>query len=116
MSREQTLADELEHLKSLNSAVETLLQTVKKALGDVQATKKASENASSLIEDWVKILNQAKFTSTALKDPLWLGPDEPSSNKELQLQEARLRAELQAIEAENEALAQDRSPTRKRRR
>lgn len=106
MSRQLALESELEQLASLNATADILLDTIQKALKDISKSKAASENTSALLGDWIKILNQTRFTEAALRDPLWEGPQDNSQQVEQFLsQEQRLQDELRALEAENKALA-----------
>lgn len=106
MSRQAALRKELEQLEQLNRTVDVLIETVRKAHGDISSTKAASDSTSALLEDWIKIISQARFTSEALRDPSWEGLNLQSDRQEQAAQEAALLAELEAIELENKRLAE----------
>lgn len=107
MSRQASLEKELEQATKLNSMVDSLLATVRKTQHNISSTKTATDSTSALLEDWIKILNQTRFATNALQDPLWEGPkdDENDGNGEQVLvQEAQLELELRALESENNSL------------
>lgn len=85
--------------------MDLLLDTVKDVLTKIHTVKSATDSTGVLLEDWIRILNQTKFTSSVLKDPQWTGPEEENVDSEAYNQrEADLQAELHEIEAENERL------------
>lgn len=124
MSRELALERELKHLNTLNSSVDMLLEATKKVGENVAQTKTATDNSSALLGDWVRILNQTKFTNTALQNPRWKGDLDLKNTGEssaLERERAKLEEELFSVETENDQLTRSlhqspkRAPKRVRR-
>lgn len=120
MSRQHILQKELEQVTNLNKSVDALIESVKKAGDDISTVKTASDSAGGLLEDWIKILNQANFAQNALEDPQWKGSldeDTIDENNADLAQVDKLQAELDSLNAQNDLLRQklDSQPDRRRR-
>lgn len=106
MSRQLALEKELQQVKSLNKTVDMLLETISSAQTKIAETKSATDSAGSLLEDWIKILNQTAFVRSALEDSRWKGQNDENDEgaDETALQAADLEAELKALEDQNKKL------------
>lgn len=106
MSRQLALEKELQQVKSLNKTVDMLLDTISSAQTNIAETKSATDSAGSLLEDWIKILNQTAFVRSALEDSRWKGQNDENDEgaDETALQAADLEAELKALEDQNKKL------------
>lgn len=106
MSRQLALEKELQQVKSLNKTVDTLLDTISSAQTNIAETKSATDSAGSLLEDWIKILNQTAFVRSALEDSRWKGQNDENDEgaDETAVQAADLEAELKALEDQNKKL------------
>lgn len=104
MSRQATLEKELRQLNDLNKMADLLLETINKTQQNIASSKSATDSTSALLESWIKILNQSKFVSDLLEDPSWKGGVDIEASNGLDSEEAKLNAELQALEKENSTL------------
>lgn len=104
MSRQATLEKELLQLTDLNKMADLLLETINKTQQNIASSKSSTDSTSALLESWIKILNQSKFVSDLLEDPSWKGGVDIEASNGLDSEEAKLNAELQALEKENSTL------------
>lgn len=118
MSRQTALQKELEQVTSLNKTVDALLETIEKTGNDIGTIKNATYSSGGLLEDWIKILNQANFAQNALADPQWKDPVDEDAPQDSDIAQAqKLQAELDALNKQNDSLRQRiQAPAEKRRR
>lgn len=106
-TRQLALERELEQLININSVVGSLIDTIRVTQRNIVRTNEATQSTDKLLDQWIRILSQAKFTREVLQNVNWDGsPESEDDNVDLKLQEEQsLLNELNQLTQENKLLS-----------
>ncbi|KAG2180920.1 hypothetical protein INT43_008500 [Umbelopsis isabellina] len=80
---------ELEAVRNLNMAVQTINSNFEKNKSNLQQFKQTVNQTNQLLDMWIKILSQTEHTKRLMEDPEWEGGALDATLAERDLQESR---------------------------
>ncbi|KAL8716342.1 MAG: hypothetical protein Q9220_000247 [cf. Caloplaca sp. 1 TL-2023] len=81
-AREAVLRKELAGLRNINHVVESAVDSLEKAQGDVNVVLRTVHDASALLNTWTRILSQTEHNQRLIMDPSWRGATQDMADLE----------------------------------
>ncbi|KAI9892411.1 MAG: hypothetical protein M1814_001614 [Vezdaea aestivalis] len=121
-AKEAALRRELEAVRSVNTVIEGVVESLDKAKGNMETVSSTITSASALLNTWIRILSQTEHNQRLLLNPDWHGASQDLADLEsestLKQQaaerreiEERMRAEAATRRAEDERKKAERDST-----
>ncbi|KAL4810430.1 DASH complex subunit Duo1-domain-containing protein [Aspergillus unguis] len=115
--REAALQKELQTVRNVNHVIESLLESLDKAKGNMHTVSQTVNSASTLLNTWTRILSQTEHNQRVILNPEWQGATQDAAdieNEEFLRQQAAERRERELQEQREAAARKAEEDNRKR--
>ncbi|KAK4993129.1 hypothetical protein LTR50_000615 [Elasticomyces elasticus] len=97
-ARESALRNELESVRSINKAIEGVVESLEKAKDNMETVHRTVASASTLLNTWTRILAQTEHNQRLLLNPTWQGASQDLEDIENEAYQRQQMVERRAIE------------------
>ncbi|KAK4643395.1 hypothetical protein QC761_408525 [Podospora bellae-mahoneyi] len=99
-TKEATLQRELQGVRAINTAIESIISTLERAKGNMGTVSQTVTNASTLLNTWTRILSQTEHNQRLILNPNWKGASGDIADMEHEALLKQQEEERRAREAE----------------
>ncbi|KIW65480.1 hypothetical protein PV04_07737 [Phialophora macrospora] len=103
--RDDSLRQELESVRQVNEAIESVIHSLRKAKDNMKTVNKTVSAASTLLNTWTRILSQTEHNQRLILDPSWQGVSQDIANIEEEALQKQRAAERREAEEEERKIA-----------